>query len=70
MLLGGDFNVDLRKDAHSNKKIVLTMMKDYDLVVPQGIMEGGCSFYASETTAVLLLDYFLVGREHMQLHMV
>ena len=68
VLLGGDFNVDLRKDANSNKKFVLTMMKDYDLVVPQGIMEGGCSFYISETTAVSQLDYFLVGREHM--HMI
>ena len=42
-------------------------MTTYDLVVPQGIMDGSCSFYTGETTAVSLLDYFMVGREHLHL---
>ena len=29
VLVGGDFNVDLRRDTHSNKKFVLSMLNDY-----------------------------------------
>ena len=66
-MVGGDLNVDLRKEVHSNKKFVLAMMEEYDLHTPPGMISERCSFYINETAPVSLLDYFLVGRESMHL---
>ena len=66
-MIGGDLNVDLRKQVHANKKYVMAMMDEYNLITPCGLMEGRCSFYTGETNAVSLLDYFLVRREHKNL---
>ena len=67
VVIGGDLNVDLRKQAHANKRFILAMMEEYSLAVPYGLMEGRCSFYTGETSEISLLDYFLVGRKHIDL---
>ena len=67
VIIGGDLNVDLTREVHSTKKYVTEMMEEYDLVIPMSQEEERFSFYISETKPVSLLDYFLVGREHVHL---
>ena len=67
IIIGGDLNVDLTRNAHTNKKYVVEMMNEYSLVVPMGQEEEKFSFYRNETNPISLLDYFLVGREHVHL---
>ena len=68
VLVGGDLNVDLTKEVHRNKTHVLKMMEEYNLVVPAKHLEENATFYINESTPVSLLDYFLIGKEHV--HMV
>ena len=64
VLVGGDLNVDLTKEVHGNKKHILSMMKECNLIVPCACLEGKATFYNNEVTPVSLLDYFLIGQEH------
>ena len=63
VVVGGDLNVDLTKKVHRNKKHVLNLVEEHNLVVPSNHLEGKATFYLTENIPVSLLDYFLIGNE-------
>ena len=49
VIVGGDLNVDLTTEAHSNKKYMEDMMSEYRLVIPSKDINKCKTFYRNET---------------------
>lgn len=65
VVIGGDWNVDLTRDVHRNRKYVVELMTEMNLTVPaEAALYNKYSLYRQETRGVSLLDYFLVDTSH------